>query len=67
MAPISASLSPLSASARRGIRLVLLLEVTVNAANGLVSVFAPALALQGRFSPRAVSWVTGALAEAGLA
>ena len=47
MAPLSSSLSPLSASARRGVRLVLLCEIAVNVGNGLVSLFAPALALQG--------------------
>jgi len=47
MAPLLPSLAPwLTASARRGVRLVLLFEIVVNVANGLVSLLAPALALQ---------------------
>ena len=40
------SLAPLSASARRAVRLVLYFEMAVNVANGAVSLFAPVLALQ---------------------
>ena len=62
MAPLVAALSPLSAPARRAVRLVLYFEVVVNVANGLLSLFAPALALQAMTS---VALREGADADGG--